>query len=161
MTGAELVEQVEALRNALHRNEINAVGRIFRLYKDVLGKKPRVRSCINCAYEALVELKQFGKQNISVNLPQPKQQQTQINMLTKFNIPKPFRPHGSPKVYTNHNSTDAEIAALIAANPKLAGHVEVLGKVEAKPEKETEQADHGVTEEQPVPAPKKRGRKAK
>lgn len=158
MNGAELVEQVEALRNALHRNEINAVGRIFHLYKTVLGKKPRVRSCINCAYEALVELKQFGKQNISVNLPQPKQQQIQQIMLTKFNISKPFRPHGSPKVYTNYNSTDAEIEALLDSNPKLAGHVEVVAKSEDKPETET---DHSVTEEQPEPAPKKRGRKAK
>ena len=161
MIGFELVKQVDALRNALNRNEYNAVGRIFALYKSVLGKRPRVSGCLNCAIEALVELKQFGKENLSVNLPQPLKKQIEPVMLTKYNIPKPFMPFGSPKVYMNTNTTDEELEELLNVNPKLAGHVEVLSASISLEAKVEEAKSEQPTEQTEQPAPKKRGRKAK
>lgn len=161
MEAAELKQQVETLRDALHRSEQHAMGRIFALYREVTGKNERNRGCYNCAIECLVELATIAKSGKSISLNR-KQTNHVMPKLTKYKIPKPFRPFGDPKVFNEMNTTDEELEQLIAIQPRMAAHVTMLDgspfTIEMAPS-ESEPKTSGPTE--PVEAPKPKRKKSK
>jgi hypothetical protein len=149
MTGVELSALVDELRVSLHRSQSGAVGRILRLYKDVLNKTPRIAGCYNCLLEALAEMKQYALTNELV--PLKGKPQTPPSMLVKYSIPKPFRPFGSPKVYTNTNTTDEELERLVKDFPRMAVNVAMAdgSPFGAKPVKAKTEAVIKPSEEKP------------
>ena len=85
--------------------------------------------------------------------------------LTKYKIPKPFRPFGDPKVFNEMNTTDEELEQLIAVQPRMSAHVTMLdgspftmGMAEMV-STETEPEESEPTE--PVEAPKPKRKKSK
>jgi len=164
MEAAELKQQVETLRDALHRSEQHAMGRIFALYREVTGKNERNRGCYNCAIECLVELATIAKSGKSISLNR-KQTNHVMPKLTKYKIPKPFRPFGDPKVFNEMNTTDEELEQLIAIQPRMAAHVTMLdgspftmGMAEMV-STETEPEESEPTEPVEAPKPKRKNSK--
>ncbi len=147
MTGQQLITEVEILRGAIKTSNRDVLNRIFDL-NDRLTTVKAKRNCVNCATECLGRLMILGKKYRNEEIPTMKGiigQSTikgQTKTLETYNIPVPFRPFGHKKTYSNLNTTDAEVEALLKIEPQhllrftLAdGSPVVLSEIGKKPKK--------------------------